>query len=106
MCDFLDLLHYIFGFWLFVFNKKFRSNWLAQFKNKEPLGKALELLGASISVSIGIGIPILLLSLIYGEISFFIEVDSCLDAGGSYNYKDCSCDFEKNHPFLKKHQCI
>ena len=30
-------------------------------------------------------------------IRLFIVTDSCLDRGGSYNYKSCECDFDKIH---------
>lgn len=33
------------------------------------------------------------------------QIDSCLDNGGSFNYEKCSCDFEKNHIVIEKHQC-
>ena len=35
-----------------------------------------------------------------------IDVDNCLDQGGSYDYKNMTCDFEMNHkyiPFSKRH---
>ena len=36
----------------------------------------------------------------------FLQVDSCLDQGGSYDYKNMRCDFEQSHeyiPFSKRH---
>ncbi len=33
------------------------------------------------------------------------EIDSCLDAGGSFNYESCKCDFSANQPYKEKHQC-
>jgi hypothetical protein len=32
--------------------------------------------------------------------SEFLEVDSCLDRGGSYDYTKHKCDFNKNHPYI------
>ena len=33
------------------------------------------------------------------------EVDECLDLGGSYDYENCHCDYEINHPYVKNHNC-
>ena len=35
-----------------------------------------------------------------------IDVDYCLDRGGSYNYETCGCDFEKSHEKQNTHQCF
>lgn len=32
-------------------------------------------------------------------------IDTCLDAGGSFNYIACECDFNKSHVIPKKHSC-
>lgn len=29
----------------------------------------------------------------------FIQVDRCLDDGGSYNYIEAACDHSENHPY-------
>ena len=34
-----------------------------------------------------------------------IEVDKCLDNGGSFNYQNCECDFKESHPYTEKHIC-
>lgn len=33
------------------------------------------------------------------------EIDSCLDSGGSFNYKECKCDFKLNHTKPEKNEC-
>jgi hypothetical protein len=33
------------------------------------------------------------------------NIDSCLDAGGSFNYESCECDFKKSHPVSESHKC-
>jgi len=37
-------------------------------------------------------------------LSELIEVDSCLDRGGSFNYGEMKCDFENNHEYIPFHQ--
>jgi hypothetical protein len=32
--------------------------------------------------------------------SEFLEVDSCLDRGGSYDYTNSKCDVNENHPYI------
>ncbi len=34
------------------------------------------------------------------EASLFFVVESCLDAGGSYNFEAAHCDFKQSHPVL------
>src|ERR1700755_2577847 len=31
----------------------------------------------------------------------FLAVDSCLDAGGSFDFETRTCDFERSHPFSR-----
>lgn len=33
------------------------------------------------------------------EVQEFLEVDACLDSGGSYDYKNKVCDFKQSHPY-------
>lgn len=33
------------------------------------------------------------------------SIDTCLDAGGSFNYDSSSCDFEHNHVAPISHNC-
>lgn len=32
-------------------------------------------------------------------------LDSCLDAGGSFDYESCECDFNKSHIVPEQHNC-
>jgi multisubunit Na+/H+ antiporter MnhB subunit len=105
MSELLELLHYLTGFWRFTFNRNFRSSWISQFKKKSISGKSLELLNAFIATTVGLGVPAIVGVIIYGNIIFPTKVDTCLDAGGSYNYQNCSCDFEQSHQFHETHQC-
>jgi hypothetical protein len=38
-------------------------------------------------------------------ISVSLEVDSCLDSGGSHDYEKCICDHEENHEFKENNKC-
>lgn len=31
--------------------------------------------------------------------------DSCLDLGGSFNYRACGCDYSQNHEVMSEHLC-
>ena len=31
----------------------------------------------------------------------FVAVDSCLDAGGSFDYSRMECDYRANHPYIR-----
>lgn len=33
------------------------------------------------------------------------QIDICLDAGGSFNYEACACDFNQSHIVPKQHNC-
>ena len=33
------------------------------------------------------------------------NIDSCLDAGGSFNYEACKCDFKESHLVPENHKC-
>jgi hypothetical protein len=33
------------------------------------------------------------------------SIDSCLDAGGSFNYESCECDFKNSHKVPEIHKC-
>jgi hypothetical protein len=35
-----------------------------------------------------------------GYVREFVAVDSCLDAGGSFDYAQSRCDRAENHPFV------
>jgi hypothetical protein len=49
---------------------------------------------------------ILILLIVFGsKARVYLEVDKCLDSGGSYDYKKCECSYISNHPFLKNHKC-
>ena len=57
-----------------------------------------------------IGLPILILSIALAVPvlrSMFVNstVDSCLDAGGSFDYQSCQCDFKQSHKSKAEHSC-
>ncbi len=33
------------------------------------------------------------------------KIDSCLDAGGSFDYESCKCDYSANHAYLEDDRC-
>jgi hypothetical protein len=50
-----------------------------------------------------IGLAIFLLPLGYFGKDYgqeFLDVDSCLDRGGSYDYEKNKCDFNESHPYI------
>jgi len=46
-----------------------------------------------------------LLLWIVPTVVFSIEVDHCLDTGGSYDYDQCQCDYQLTHSFKALHEC-
>ena len=52
-------------------------------------------------------IPIigLIATLVLPNLRAFIEVDKCLDNGGSYNHEICECDFEQSHEYKENPLC-
>jgi len=48
---------------------------------------------------------LILLIVLVLKIKSYLEVDQCLDSGGSYDYKKCECSYISNHPFLENHKC-
>ncbi len=105
MSDFSEILFYIFSFWRFILNKKFRIEWINNFKNGTAIDKFFSIIEATISIGVSFIIPIVIAGLVYDKISFSLKVDKCLDAGGSYNYSTCSCDYDNSHEYSSKHQC-
>ena len=57
--------------------------------NRRRVGAFPAVLGGALIVSPGVN---------YGR--EFFSVDSCLDAGGSYDYTQYRCDHTSNHPFV------
>ena len=49
---------------------------------------------------------VLILLVVFGlKARTYLDVDQCLDSGGSYDYKKCECSYTSNHPFLENHKC-
>ena len=61
-----DLLVYVFGFWMFVFNKRFRALWIGEFKESGCLGKFYSLVEAVSAVFFGVALPALLIAYVLG----------------------------------------
>ncbi|MBH0184858.1 MAG: hypothetical protein HP477_05400 [Nitrospira sp.] len=38
--------------------------------------------------------------LVWALVAEFLAVDTCLDAGGSFDYMRSACDLEQNHPYI------
>ena len=62
--DFIELLGYFLGFWLFIFNKKFREMIIADWKSSGVAGKFFIPLGAISSLFCGVLVPIWILNII------------------------------------------
>ncbi|PUA27417.1 MAG: hypothetical protein B0W54_12610 [Cellvibrio sp. 79] len=45
------------------------------------------------------------LTLVFLLSLFENSIDECLDAGGSFNYESCECDFKKSHTAPIQHHC-
>ena len=103
MSELLQHLVYLTWFWRFTFNSNFRNDWIVQLNIKSASGKLSDLSGVFIATAVGLGVPAILVVIIYSNIIFQTRVDTCLDAGGSYNYQNCSCDFELSHQYDKAH---
>jgi len=54
-----------------------------------------------------LSIPILgiLATLIIPMIRGPIEINKCINNGGSFNYEICECDFEEIHPYKENALC-
>ena len=48
-----------------------------------------------------------LLLAIFGAATYpeFMAIDKCLDAGGSYDYEKCQCDYNTSHKYKEEHSC-
>ena len=103
MDNLLEAIGYLFGFWRFLFSNRYRSDCLSRFNRHGVARKFLDLIGALVSISIGLGLPVIAVYIVLFNGS--VAVDTCLDSGGSFNYKTCTCDYEVNHPYIEKHQC-
>jgi hypothetical protein len=51
-----------------------------------------------------LGVALLLAAVAFAwtPVSDFLAVDSCLDAGGSFDYANGICDFERSHPYAPR----
>lgn len=106
MSDALDTLLHLLGFWRFILSKNFREKWIREYKRMGVFRKLLELIEAVISVVIGLFLPMVLVYLVLSSITENqLEIDDCLDSGGSYNYQLCECDYTKTHQKMGKHSC-
>ena len=61
-----------------------------------------KLMVALLAVSLVLG---LLWAMLDPRVSAGLEVDDCLDSGGSYDYSSCRCDYSTSHEYKEKHQC-
>lgn len=48
---------------------------------------------------LGVALMLVAAALVWPPLATFFKVDSCLDAGGSFNYVTGECDFETNQPY-------
>lgn len=105
MGDGFEALLYLFGFWLFVFSRRFRNLYIENFKKMGVFRKGMEVVGASVAAVVGLGLPMLV---IYGVVLYALPsgVDTCLDLGGSFDYQECKCDYNRSHVYTgSHHQC-
>lgn len=50
-------------------------------------------------LAIGVALMLGAVAVIWFPLSTFLAVDSCLDAGGSFDYAVGLCDFDNAHPY-------
>ena len=53
----------------------------------------------------GIILLALFIAMVFPWLSNFVEVDKCLDSGGSYDYANCKCDHKESHKYQELHFC-
>ncbi len=58
--DSFSVLGYLIGFWLFIFNRKFREAWLVEFKTENAFSKFFSSIEALSAIVFGLGAPALL----------------------------------------------
>jgi hypothetical protein len=51
---------------------------------------------------VGVGLMLSVVTLVWAPLATFLAVDSCLDAGGSFNYASRVCDFEQSHLYVSE----
>jgi hypothetical protein len=51
---------------------------------------------------IGIALVLGAVAVAWSPLSTFFAVDSCLDAGGSFDYVKGVCDYTRSHPYLAR----
>ncbi len=56
--DLIELIGYFIGFWLFLFNKKFRAIIISDWNSSGMFGKFFIVLGAVSSVFCGVVLPV------------------------------------------------
>lgn len=69
MDELLETLGYLWGFWRFIFSKRFRIDYISTFKRMGKTRKFLEVIGAIVSVCVGLGIPMLVVYFLYVNIT-------------------------------------
>ena len=55
---------------------------------------------ALLYLSVGVILLIGTAIFIWPQLSLFLASDSCLDAGGSFDFSQVRCDFQQNHPYV------
>ena len=46
IADGIEIVGYVFGFWLFIFSKKFRANWISELSSGNKTAKFFSILEA------------------------------------------------------------
>lgn len=64
MLEIIDVFGYVFSFWFFIFNKKFRVARLNELKKANRTDRLFHYIEALFSMLLGLGIPIIIIYLI------------------------------------------
>ena len=61
----LEVLSYLFGFWLFIFSRRFRQHWIEDFKAAHWIDQIFRVIGALFSIAVDLVAPLLIVYLIF-----------------------------------------
>jgi len=59
-------------------------------------------MNARILTLLGLALMLIAVALVWAPLVTSLEVDGCLDAGGSFDYAQGACDFQNAHTYAPK----
>ena len=64
IADGIEIVGYVFGFWLFIFSKKYRTDWVYAFSRGDTAFKVFAVLEAISAIFCGVLAPVFLILLL------------------------------------------